>query len=478
MAQKSPEKMSPLELSAWFTARLQELQVRLLVIGDFGEDLDDEVTTVLYDGIRRKRDVEFLRTGGPREHSTFELNAVIANLAPALPRAQLAKGTLRELGQPDVPVGVGTDCGNSVGQKHLKLTGISYMAAESEIEQGAELILRTLRDADDNSIILVLISGLTDIASIVKDHSDLIKQKVRSISIMGGVKSVPQTKAVFINAEGFMEPDDAANNKFDMESAKYVYRRFQELKIPLVILTRFAAGACQVPRSFYDDLAATGHPVGVKLRKSQQTSIEALWQRANLPPDDEGREKLPNRCNKEWFCNTFCGGKGKDRTGSDSIWDCIVSFNLYDPMTLVAAVPELRNRFFDPTVVTIEVDKVKVEHLIIGVCPEVHGVKDAKGLAEYMVTHCIDSLKLSLAEKKVVATSEAVVSKDAEVPTPPPKSAVAAVRGTGEQEFPDRCGGTYHAGPVVSSAPAQTTAVPVVVDSAKPGPGGPLGSGC
>lgn len=444
MASKLPEHMSPLELSAWFTTRLRDLQVRLLVIGDFGEDLDDEVTAVLYDGIRRKRDVEYLRTGGPREHSTFELNAVIANLAPATPRARLAKGTLKELGQPDVPVGVGTDCGNSVGQKHLKLTDISYMATESEIEPGAELIIRTLQEAEDNSIIMVLISGLTDIASILREHSDLVKQKVRSISIMGGVKSVPQTKAVFINAEGFMEPDDAANNKFDMESAKYVYRRLQELKIPLVILTRFAAGACQVPRSFYDDLAATGHPVGVKLRKSQQASIEALWRRANLPAGDEGREKLPDRCTKEWFCNTFCGGKGKDRTGSDSIWDCIVSFNLYDPMTLVAAVPELRNRFFNPAVVTVEVDKVKVEHLIIGVCPEVNGIKDAKALADYMVSHCMDSLRLSLTDKHEAAKSDRLVTANAEVPTPPPKSVVAAAPSAKSAEFPDRCGGQLH----------------------------------
>lgn len=390
----NPENMDMDQLFAWFSDRVKALSQLIVMVGDFGEDLDDENTILFQDGERRKRERAFLNALGSHRQDLFELKAVVANLAPPVHRARLAKGTLKQIGQPQVPVGVGTDCGNAVGEKLKKLQNIRYLADASEVEEGAALILRTLKEADDHSLTFVLISGLTDIAAILREHSDLVKQKLRSVAIMGGVTLVSGTDEVFINPEGFFEPDSAANNAFDMESAKFVYCRFQELAVPMVILTRFAAGACQVPRSFYDDLAATGHPVGVKLRRSQQVSIESLWKRANLPADDLAREKLPARCDKTWFCNTFLAGKGQDRNGEDSIWDLVVSFNLYDPMTMVAAVPELRKQFFDPTVVKV----CETEHLIIGVSKIKHSVTDSKGLSEYMTNRCLESLHCSFKE--------------------------------------------------------------------------------
>lgn len=407
---------------AWLSTQLKAMNRQLIVIGDFGEDLDDEVTTLLIDGERRRRELLFLNTMGSRRQNLFELRAVVANLAPPAERARLAKGTLKALNQPTVPVGVGTDCGNAVGEKGKKLTGISYMATADEVEPGEPLLVRALTEAEDGSITLVLISGLTDIASVLRNHSDLVKQKVHSVAIMGGINVVKGTDDVLLDEQGFMTPDDAANNKFDMESAKYTYRRFQELGIPLVILTRFASGACQVPRSFYDDLAATGHPVGIKLRNSQKLSIQALWYRANLPADDEKREKLPARCDKTWFCNTFCAGKGLDRTGDDEIWDLIVGFNLYDPMTLVAAIPDLRRKFFEPVTVTVQ----GVEHLVIGVSKDKHGVKEVQALREYMVQRCIESLTQSYKEKFAAYIDQSdSIERDAP-PTPPPNAVAGA----------------------------------------------------
>ncbi|MBX9670106.1 MAG: nucleoside hydrolase [Candidatus Obscuribacterales bacterium] len=417
-ATPTPENMDLEQLFQWFTDRVTALRQRLVVIGDFGEDLDDEDTLLLHDGERRKRELGFLNTHGSRRQDLFELKAVVANLAPPLERARLAKGTLKSIGQGQVPVGVGTDCGNAVGEKLKKLQGIPYMADSSEVEEAAPLLLRTLQEADDKSLTLVLISGLTDIAAVLREHAALVKAKVRSVAIMGGVTVVKNTDHVFINDEGYFEPDDAANNKFDMESAKFVYRRFQELQIPLVILTRFAAGACQVPRSFYDKLAATGHPVGVKLLKAQQDSIESLWKRANMTADDPHREKLPARCDKTWFCDTFLAGAGLDRTSNDTIWDLVVSFNLYDPMTLIAAIPELRKKFFDPTEVAVH----GTVHLIIGVTKVKHSVRDAERLAAYMTARCLESLTLSKAEVFPKAGGETVTSIDVSPPIPPPET--------------------------------------------------------
>ena len=409
-----------------FAKLLNRLSRRLLIVGDFGKDLDDEDTVLFLTGEqrhRRRTQMEFFSTPGSRKQDLFELKAVIANLAPPVKRAQLAKGTLKLLGQPHVPVGIGTDCKNSpLGHDH-EFAKVTYMADESELEDGRELLVRTLEGAEDGSITLVLISGMTDIAAILRDHFDLVKAKVESVAIMGGVEVEKGTNKVVIDKDGYMVPDSAANNKFDMDSAIYTYRRLQELGIPLVILTRAAAYACKVPRSFYDELAATGHPVGIKLRDSQQGSIEALWQKVNLPVGHEGRAKMPERLNRDWFCDTFCAGKGKDRTGADSIWDLIQSFNLYDPMTLIAAVPELRERFYDPTVVKVG----ETEHLIIGVSDALPGVKDAEALADYMLKRCLLSLTMSLDELPLEFRDQKVESEGEQPPCPPPKGeAVAA----------------------------------------------------
>ena len=60
----------------------------------------------------------------------------------------------------------------------------------------------------------------------------------------------------------------------------------------------------------------------------------------------ERRLGLPARCDKLWFCSTFCGSAGMERDGMSSIWDLVRSFNMYDPMALMVSSPQLRLRFF------------------------------------------------------------------------------------------------------------------------------------
>ena len=74
-----------------------------------------------------------------------------------------------------------------------------------------------------------------------------------------------------------------------------------------------------------DDMAKTNHPIGKRLRDTQRESIEGLWKRATAP-DGPDRIGLPARCDKDWFCNTFCGGNGKTRSREESIWDLVLSF--------------------------------------------------------------------------------------------------------------------------------------------------------
>ena len=90
----------------------------------------------------------------------------------------------------------------------------------------------------------------------------------------------------------------------------------------------------------------------------------------------------PARCDKPWFCNTFCAGKGGDRTEDDSVWDLVVSFNMYDPLALMACVPDLRRRFFR----CVEKRVDGVAHSVIGTSKDAPGVdeENVRPLRDFM----------------------------------------------------------------------------------------------
>ena len=67
--------------------------IPLIMIGDFLKDLDDEHALCGAVGLMSK--------------GIVDLKCVVGNMCPQRLRARGAKGTLKELGFPDIPVGVG-----------------------------------------------------------------------------------------------------------------------------------------------------------------------------------------------------------------------------------------------------------------------------------------------------------------------------------------------------------------------------------
>merc|ERR1719506_1142172 len=120
---------------------------------------------------------------------------------------------------------------------------------------------------------------------------------------MGGVEV--DGDSVKLDKNGYMMPDKASNNTFDIESAQHLYREIQKECIPLTIVTRWAAYAAKLRFEVYDAMAATGHPVGMRLQNNQRRSLEHLWTRACMPPNDPRREGLRDSCDKAWFCKVF-----------------------------------------------------------------------------------------------------------------------------------------------------------------------------
>merc|ERR1719203_61766 len=294
----------PRELTSFLTNTLltgftgtDRVQQNLLIVSDDGKDLDDELAKVLMACLE--------------ERQLATCKAYIASLHPAALRARLAKGTLQQLGI-DAEVGIGSAMGNS--NSNVYEFDVDYLASEDQVlPSGVELFVQEMQAADDGLYTLVVLSGMRDGWDLLRDHTDLFRRKVSRVVIMGGVETAGNT--VKLSEEGFLVPDTAANNAFDMDAAKNFYRELQRQNVPMTIVARWAAYAAKLPLSLYDRMARTHHPVAVRLQKAQQSSLQHLWTRANMAVDDPAREGLPARCDKNWYCNTFLGGRGEERSG-------------------------------------------------------------------------------------------------------------------------------------------------------------------
>mmetsp|Transcript_55246 Transcript_55246/g.164478 ORF Transcript_55246/g.164478 Transcript_55246/m.164478 type:complete len:384 (-) Transcript_55246:273-1424(-) len=339
---------------------------------DPGQDLDDEMFLVMLSALSARGLVRCL--------------GVVCTLEPATIRAQLARGTLNELGLHEVPVAAGSDGGASGRVEELKKE-VTYLTPVPQMS-GMQLMINVLQEAAPHSVSLVLISSLKDAADLLREHEALFAERVKEVVIQGGVKATEDPSGGSSSEPFFLEPDTAHNNMFDEGSSRFLYRRCQELGVPLVVLSRHAAYACQMPRAIYDDMAGTGSVIGKQLQQRQAQSIEQLWRRACAPDGSEAREGLPARCNKAWFCDTFCRGKGAERDGSQPIWDLVSSFNMYDPLALLLATPQLAH-FFNPEIVVVG----ETEHWVVGTSKEVPGVADSVGLIEYMCSAFMEGLR-------------------------------------------------------------------------------------
>jgi hypothetical protein len=116
-----------------------------------------------------------------------------------------------------------------------------------------------------------------------------------------------------------------------------------------------------------------------------------------MPDGDPDREGLPGRCDKNWFSNVFLGGQGKDRSGTDSIWDLTGTFQAYDPMALLAALPGVRDRFLNPLLVAVEGSNGQIAfHEVVGLSESMPGVKPEAPLGQWLHGALLNGLAVNL----------------------------------------------------------------------------------
>lgn len=314
----------------------------ILVITDPGLDPDDVVTAWMLARLHQEGGINLLGS--------------IANFSPSTERALLLRGVYDSLGC-DRYVGVGTNCNSTHSPKDYEF---DFPFGEySDLSDGFNLLYWLLDNQEDNSVTLLLISGLTDIYLAQQNFEPLLKQKLKEVYIMGGASW---------GATGVIADPTASNNKFDPTlNAQLAYDWFINNQIPLNVLTRNAAYATSVSPSFYDLLAEINE-VGAYLKRIQSKAIMNPWNIARSGTND--------RLTTQWFAKRFCDLSDLDPVIEDP-WPYVKKLSLYDPLTLVWMLyPDL----FSPSFNAIN----GVEHSICGLSDNESGVECPDSVIEHI----------------------------------------------------------------------------------------------
>ncbi|CAD0347085.1 hypothetical protein NCPPB940_32420 [Xanthomonas hortorum pv. taraxaci] len=133
-------------------------------------------------------------------------------------RARLAKGVFNRLHLPDVRVSRGQDYPMSAKQAkdHAKFLqeGQGLRAESAEICDNSLQALQERLMQAPQGLSMVVIAGMTDAHALVDAHPALVRERVKSIAIMGGVEPAR-------DADGHVQPDARAyNNATDLDAAR------------------------------------------------------------------------------------------------------------------------------------------------------------------------------------------------------------------------------------------------------------------
>lgn len=275
-------------------------------------------------------------------------------------RARLVRCILHRLGTTDIPVAVGS-CGKpyeSLPHEYL-LDGYND---ETDVifESGDVLIDRVLRDSIPSSVICICISSLRDLADAIERDANLVSNRISRVAIMGGLDV--NTEAPF----GYV-PDTSVNNQFDPDAAQSVYEWCFANGVPMSVVSRHAVPmlSMQLARSFAE---RTSCSIMRYLANAQFLGLEGLWHKLC-----EG--KLPVRCSKEWFFDTFCGINSEEFNErrlyllgiNDPIIPRLNGFvKPYDVIAVLAALPWTISIFVPSAYVAVRaIDGTSCTHLLL-----------------------------------------------------------------------------------------------------------------
>ncbi len=243
--------------------------IPVLVLTDLGGDVDD-VEALAY------------LAGAPESQV---VGIATTHMIPEK-RAKIARAFMTELGQPEVPVGVGsvfplhrdeeTELRDTYLSEHA-INGESY-EGQGLLEHRPELGPTVFPSAEEIIVSAVRRYGkklkiaaqapLTDLAKVMQSHPGLLEQ-------IGGLYIQGQATV----EDGVLVPDmQAYNLSEDPEAAQTVFGLQQT--VPFTLVGKFAAYQLPLLRSDFDAFEATGNQAGIYLKTHALMGIQAFADRS------------------------------------------------------------------------------------------------------------------------------------------------------------------------------------------------------
>lgn len=294
----------------------------LIIITDPNKDPDDLVTLIAANTLAKEKIAQIKG-----------IIVTLGNFTTRKKRALYAKGALKLMGL-DIPVAVGMDYKYASKAREIN-DQVSLHAEELPHERAGigdsdiiydteSFLLKTVQEADDNTLTFIIIAGMRDFYTLIRNYPYLVKQKTKRVSIMGGIGfdwkgTVTASKTSY-------------NNTTDIEASQGTYQILQAFDIPTVIINREAVYKAPLTKEFYIELNKTGHYLASHLYGIHRQFIIEMFDMIAY-----GEVLKPRTLS--WFFKTFTTlSEDSSERNIDVIWDHTWYVHLYDPMTLVAAI--------------------------------------------------------------------------------------------------------------------------------------------
>ena len=316
------------------------MKQNIVMITDPNKDTDDLSALIMLSNLQKKEEINI--AGIVTTHGDNKTT---------LKRALYSSGVFNILKNPtSICAGIGLNLQNEIllksSNKFIVDGSSEEILAYANHEQISIDSLVYLKNifskANDKSLDLLIIAQMTDVAKFIISEPKLFANKIRTITIMGGFNT---TK------EEYLTPDSSTNNANDLESAKIIYDFLKKEKLSTTIINRYAVMEVPVDWIYFENLKNTGTLLGKHIYEIQKIAFSNLFE--GLLNGESLKRQTP-----EWFFETFtnipasefviwkekCYSKDS-QIAIKQIIDCVVRFNLYDPLALIACIDEYKQFF-------------------------------------------------------------------------------------------------------------------------------------
>jgi hypothetical protein len=271
---------------------------------------------------------------------------------------------------------------------NLGLSHVPVLVAGEDGISGKEHLKNLYDNVTPAGVSLVVTGGLDVAADFMEHYPTAFHQKTQNVILVGGGIVVPEKDENGTpTGQSVLEPDPGAHQyRFDMNASKRLFVTAQKLLVPLITVSRHFVEAVQLPRAFFDLLEDSryGGSIGKEVFDKQREGVSQLWTAVRAPVNNVGaRRNLPERCDRQWFLDTFCDGASPASDGDADIWKNMKVLSSYHAQAMLVALPPIYNRFVTGTSTTVR----SVKHIVIGSSND-PGIVDTSGLKQ-LILQCI-----------------------------------------------------------------------------------------